>query len=118
MAGAPQASEGSVALERVAIPSFALALTLAIELPLAALLAPRARRGEVLFTLLFANLVTHPIASSSVGAAWGSWLAVELAVCASEALALRVVANLPWPRAIGIALAANATSACAGLLLG
>lgn len=118
MAVAPPAAEGGLGLEGVAIQLGALGLTLAIELALMALLAPRGRRREVLLTLLFANLLTHPLASSGVGIALEHWLVVELAVCAFEALALRVVGGLSWIRAGLLSLVVNASSAGVGLLLG
>lgn len=95
----------------------ALGLTLALELPLAALLAPRGMRRGVLWVLLCANLATHPVANLIAGLDRGEWLAIEMAVVAFETLALRAGCALPWIRAAAIALAANALSAGVGLLL-
>jgi len=84
----------------------ALALTLALELVIVGLLAPRGRRGEVLFACVCVNLLSHPPAA---------WLlvggvkmeALEVGVLALETLGYRLALGPGWRRAGGLALAAN-----------
>jgi len=94
-----------------------LALTLAVELPLAAALAGSERRGDVTRACLALNLLTHPIAAGLAWLAGVDWLTLELGVLAVEALGCRAVTRLRWPRAVLVSVAANAASAAPGLLL-
>ena len=84
-----------------------LALTLAIELPLALLLAPRGLRRRVLAVAFFANLLTHPVASLLVLYVPYAWPFAELLAFAAEACAYRVVGNATVVRAIVISFVAN-----------
>jgi hypothetical protein len=94
-----------------------LALTLAVEAPLALALAGSTRRGEVTRACLALNLVTHPVATGLAWLAGADWLALELGVLAVEALGYRAVTRLTWPRAALVSVAANVSSAATGLLL-
>jgi len=94
----------------------ALAGTLAIELPLAALLAPAASggaRGRCLATALCANLVTHPVAlalQTELG-----FVPLELGVTALECALYALVAGLTPARALLLGVVANVVSAsCSG----
>jgi hypothetical protein len=94
-----------------------LGATLALEVPLAALLAGRGRRADTWRAALALNLLTHPAATAAIWLAGAPWLPTELAVAAVEAAGLRGLTSLGRARALGIALAANAVSALAGLAL-
>lgn len=104
----------------LALQLLALGATLAIELPIAALLARRGERAAhlatVLATVLCANLASHSAASLVWATTATSWITLELAVVLFEAAALRFVAQLSWPHAAVLALAMNVTSAVLGML--
>lgn len=95
----------------------ALAATLACEVPIA--LGLGQRRRHVAATALFANLLTHPLATLLL-LQWGHRLAfglVEFAVIAVEALAYQRVAGLGVGRALTISVATNVTTAVLSLAL-
>lgn len=94
-----------------------LAATLAIEAPLAALLAGRARRREALLAALALNLLSHPLAFAARWLAGARWLPVELSVALTEALGYRLLAGLSWRRAGALSLRANLLSALAAVAL-
>lgn len=94
----------------------ALLLTVAVEAPLAAALAPRGRRAHLLATALCLNLVTHPLATLAVCELTGGFLLVELAVVAAEAVGYRAVGRLTPLRAAALALVANAVTALCAVL--
>ncbi len=87
----------------------ALAATLALELPLAAAIAPAEARGVCLATALCANLVTHPLAVALQPVL--GFVPVELAVTAVECALYARVAGLTPARALVLGLVANALSA-------
>lgn len=89
----------------------AFALTLLIELPLVALLAPTTHRRRALGDGLGANLLTHPLAYGLFGAGLVAWTPLELGVAAIELLVYRLVTGLPWWRAALVSLVANGVSA-------
>lgn len=89
----------------------AFALTVAIELPIIVWLAGRGRRRHVWVDALAANLLTHPGAWWLVRGAGWSWIGVELAVAAVEALVYRSAARTSWRRAALMSCAANGTTA-------
>lgn len=96
----------------------ACALTVALELPLVAALAPPGRRRRAVLDGALLNLLTHPLAWGAVlGLGW-PLLPVEAAVTAAEALGYRVVTGLTWRRAGLVSLACNALTTVVGLLLG
>jgi len=104
-----------------------LALTLAIELPIAVALDVRTRRGLTAVALV--NVVTNPVVniagialagvvawSASVESALPTVLAFEVAVVLVEFLLLRSVLAISSRRAFGLSLAMNSASALAGLV--
>jgi len=115
-------------------PATALALTLAVELPLVIV---RTRRGVVaagsrcgidaawprlIAAGLLPSLLTHPIAWRAAAAlpvagyARGV-LVIETVVVIVEAVLLRLLLRLAWREALPLALVANAASFAAGALL-
>jgi hypothetical protein len=84
--------------------------------------------GHALLVVLTLNLLTHPLAWSTIMAAnrpfpW-VFLAVEAAVLVVEALLIFILGRTPWSRrpigaveALAISLSANGLSAGLGLLL-
>jgi len=88
----------------------AFALTCAVELPIVALVAVDRRRRAAL-DAFGANLLTHPLAWYSVRSLLLSWLAVELAVLAVEAVVYRTVTRLSWARALLAACLSNGVTA-------
>lgn len=103
----------------------ALALTLAIELPvvlgLARVLAVKCHPGRLVGIAAAASLVTHPLAwlLAGVGGAtvsfWTRAAAVETAVVAAETLVYARALPTDWRRALGLAAAANLASFAIGL---
>jgi hypothetical protein len=96
-----------------------LGLTIAIELPIAALLAPGRARGRVTATALFLNLASHPLATLAVAATGGrlAFGAVELLVLAAEAVGYARVAGTRVSRSIAIATIANLLTVAASIAL-
>jgi hypothetical protein len=93
----------------------ALGLTLAIELPVAFLGAPRGRRGSILAVAVFLNLLTHPLANQLAWHLPSGFLAIEILVWLVEGCAYRHVGGLSWVRALLIALVANGLTALLSL---
>ena len=101
----------------------ALALTLAVELPLVAL-AGGPPRGRLVRDALLLNLFTHPLAVlahrhlAEPGDPWGTaFLAIECLVVLAETGGYRWVSGVSWTRAAGLALLANGVTAALGPLL-
>ncbi len=92
-------------------------LTVAIELPIALALAPRAFRRHIALDALLANLLTHPAAWFLVGEGLLDWGVTEGAIAFIEGLVYAAVTRLSWSRATGIALAANAVSAASSFVV-
>lgn len=90
------------------------AITLAIELPLAALLAPRDLRGRTVLAAALASLMTHPLLTATL-LAYGPpmWVVVllEVLIAGTEGLALKVAVPLTWGRALVVSGVMNAVSA-------
>lgn len=106
--------------------SAALALTLAIELPVIALAARRAQPAvpwwRVLVAGVAASSLTHPLAwwvrwRLDPDVALAGFFAIELAVIAFEALVLKIGLGWPWRGAAALSAAANTASAGLGGLL-
>lgn len=106
----------------------ALALTLAVELPVAAAFLWRRREGRIvdlprlLAVVALASLLTHPFAwraalALSPGAYAVGAVLIEVAVVAVEGALLRVLLPVGWRTALAAALLANAASFGAGLLV-
>jgi len=101
--------------------ALALAVTLAVELPIVAAMARSAARRVVVDAALL-NLVTHPLAALAF-AAWGdpasilgpAFLGIEAAVVAAEAVGFRSLTGMSWPRAWAVSLAANLPTALLSL---
>jgi len=98
-----------------------LSITLVVEVPVAAWLAGRGARARFGWAVVFANLVSHPLAStflptSASPSVTSDWLLVEGLVIAFEGLAMQLATGAPpwivW-RAVGVA---NAASAVVGLV--
>ena len=107
----------------------ALALTLVVELAVVAAFAiglrfwPRPAWPRALAIAAAASLLSHPFAW------WANTVAlvtipfheraaiIELAVVGAEAILYAVAAGLSWPRAVVVALVANAASFGVGLVL-
>jgi hypothetical protein len=104
-------------VEQVARYLALLALTLAIEAPLAATLAGREFRREALSACLALNLLTHPVATGLAWLVGADWLVLELGVGAVEAVGYRTLTRLGWPRAMLLSVTTNVASATTGLLL-
>lgn len=103
-------------------------LNLAIELGVLALLWKLRGRGAPfrpwLWAALVGNAVTHPVASLAWRAAAGTgglaliglYAAIELTVCAVEAVGYRKVGKLAWREAALVSFAANGVTALCGAL--
>jgi hypothetical protein len=95
----------------------AFLLTLAIEVPLAVLLAPRGLRRRVALDATLLNTFTHPLLT--VALRWGvtTFWPGEALVWAVEALGYRVVTRLPVGRAVLISTVANGATVLLALIL-
>lgn len=96
-----------------------LVVTLAVELAVGWLLAPKPRRRAIALTLLYANLLTHPLATLLMTGAGDRlpFLVVEGGVWVVEAVALQLVAR-PGPLRAGVITAvANALTVSLSFLL-
>ncbi len=91
----------------------ALALTLAIEVPLLAVLAPREHRRSYVRAALLVNLVIHPLANAAYWEGYGSFIEIELAVVLVELLAYTLVLGVRLPRALYFSVLANFATAAA-----
>lgn len=103
-------------------PLVALALTLAVEVPLytVGLWGLRlARPADAALLGAGVNLLTHPVLWCSLAprVTAGRLAAAELAVCAVEALMLRVLLRRDLPVLLALSVAANGASVIAGLLV-
>lgn len=85
--------------------------TVAVELPLVALVAPRGQRRRAAVDSIAVNLLTHPVAWYLVGASLLPWTVVEAGVAGVEMVAYHLVTPLRWPRAAAASLLANAVTA-------
>jgi hypothetical protein len=91
--------------------------TVAIELPLVALVAPAGRRRRAAVDSIAANLLTHPLAWFLFGSALLPWTVVEIGVAGAETVVYRAVTGLRWPRAIAAAMLANTVTATLSFVL-
>lgn len=91
-------------------------VTMTLELPLVAACAPHGMRPRAAIDSLLVNTFTHPLAWLAVAHLPGSWIPVEVAVAATEALAYRLVSGMPWRRAACAAALANGVTAALSLL--
>ena len=94
-----------------------LLMTVAIELAVVLLLAPRAARRRFVATCICLNLLTHPLGCLVTLGAAGAWLPIELAISGCEAVGYRAVAGATWPRAVLLAVSTNLITATVALLL-
>jgi hypothetical protein len=90
---------------------FAFALTVAVELPLVMLCAPRSLRRRAATDSVLANLLTHPLAWLAIGSQTLPWTAAEIAVVIVEAVIYCGLTGLPLPRATLVSLVANGVTA-------
>jgi hypothetical protein len=88
----------------------AFALTLLVEVPLAALLAATRPRRRAAVDAALLNLVTHPLAYAAVRRGLAPFAAVELLVAGAESVGYRIVTRLSWPRALAVSLVCNLAS--------
>jgi len=95
--------------------AFALALTIAIELPILLVFAPRALRQRTLLDVPLVNLVTHALGWLAVQDGGLPWLPVELSVALVEFVVYARITKLPIGRAAAAAATANTISATLGL---
>jgi hypothetical protein len=105
-------------LSPLQIQLLALAATLAVELPIAAALAPTRRRGATVLAALFANLASHSLATVLLWTVLPDWVLVEIGVVAFEAVVLRGTVGMSWGRACALSSIANAASAALALAIG
>lgn len=94
-----------------------LGLTLAIELPVAALWG---LRGRALWVILLANVMTNPLAVALHTAAGVPQIPIEIGVVVAEALVYRQFSRTPgwaFPKPALLALVSNAVSWGLGLIL-
>ena len=97
--------------------AISLALTLAIELPVAILWG---LRGRALAVVALVNVLTNPLAVALHAHLGIPQIPVELAVVAAEAMIYRSFSRTPgWrlPRPAGLALVSNALSWGLGLVI-
>lgn len=90
------------------------AITLALEVPLAAALAPADRRGRVALAAALASLTTHPPFTALLFAlrpGLAAIVALEVGIAGVEAVALRTAVPLSWTRALSTSALMNAASA-------
>ncbi|MEZ6183666.1 MAG: hypothetical protein R3F62_01495 [Planctomycetota bacterium] len=90
------------------------AITLLVEVPLAAGLAPSGRRLRTALAAALASLTTHPPFTAllfEVRPGWGAIVALEVAIAGVEGVALRYAVPLSWRRALAISAVMNAASA-------
>jgi hypothetical protein len=95
----------------------ALLLTLVLEVLVVRALTPRGGRGRALRLCVALNLFTHPLATLLAARAGDQLLAIELLVGCCEWLGYLQLLPARWPRALALALAANAASIAAGIPL-
>ncbi len=86
-----------------------------LELPVAAIGAPRGRVRELLRDAALINVATHPLATIANELGLGSFFHIEFAVILAEIALYAGVTKLPPLRAIAIGLFANLASALVGL---
>jgi len=84
-----------------------LSATILVELGVVWLLAPLALRRTCVATALFANLLTHPLATHAVILGGAGFWEVELGVIVVEYLAFRLVARQPARTSVRLAVLAN-----------
>ncbi|MCA8920918.1 MAG: hypothetical protein KDD82_03850 [Planctomycetes bacterium] len=90
------------------------ALTLAIELPIAAALAPASDRGRAVLAAALASLTTHPLLTAALftyAPPLGVVVLLEVAIALLEGAALRFAVPLTWGRALTVSGVMNAASA-------
>lgn len=85
----------------------ALALTIAVEAAVLALLTRGTERRRVVTASLFVNCLTHPIAWILNAGGLPIFVAVELAVVAAEAQLYSTVVPARYGRALGWSVVAN-----------
>lgn len=92
-----------------------LALTVAVELPMALIVMPKSSWKRVGWVVLCINMVTHPIAWS-LSSAGVPWLRVEAGVIVVEIIAFTVLFPASRKRAATAAGLMNALSAGIGAI--
>jgi len=97
--------------------AFAFALTVAIELPIVLMFAPRALRRRTLVDVSLVNLVTHPLGWMAVQYGAMPWLPAELSVTVIEFLVYARITRFPVVRAAAAAATANSVTAVLAVIL-
>ena len=90
------------------------AITLLIEVPLAAGLAPSGRRLRTAQAAALASLTTHPLLTAALftyAPPLGVVVLLEVAIALLEGAALRFAVPLTWGRALTVSGVMNAASA-------
>ncbi|MFG0320488.1 MAG: hypothetical protein ACF8XB_24665 [Planctomycetota bacterium JB042] len=95
----------------------AYVLTVAIEVPLAAALAPRGRRRRIVLDAFLLNTFTHPILTVAVRAEWIGFGPGEILVWIVEAIGYRAVTGLATGRALLVSTIANGITVFLALAL-
>jgi hypothetical protein len=95
----------------------ALALTLAVEVPLAIALAGPARRWRAASDAPLLNLLTHPLACAAYLRLAAPLPLVEVVVTLVEAAGYRLVTGLSTRRALLVSVLCNATTTLLGVVL-
>lgn len=93
------------------------ALTVAVEVPIAVALAPRSMRRRMALDAFLVNLASHPAAWLLLARGLLDWWSTETLVALAECFAYRAVTGVAWPRAAGIALAANGVTAALSFIV-
>ncbi len=94
----------------------AFVTTIAVEATIAAFVAPRPLRGPCIRDSVFANFVTHPLATWIWMNNLASFAYIELGVFIAELLIFRYVTRLQWVRAAVLAFTCNAATAAMSYL--
>jgi hypothetical protein len=94
-----------------------LVATIVIEGMFALALVGRGARGHALLCSVFANFLTHPVATFLHGVRGVPLTPIELAVILVEAVAYMLAVGLSWRRAIILSVVANGATWGLSLLL-
>ncbi len=102
----------------IATYAFTLLITLVTEVAVVAVMTHRSRSKDLLWTVLFANLLTHPIASSVIHGPllYLGFTVTEALVVLCEFMIYRFIAGLGTKPALRFAIIANAITIAFSLI--